>query len=195
MFAAGQGPLRALSTAQLGGGSCWQSHALALQLRAAAARCTALVRTVALLPRRGRAAFPGLGPLRALSTASGRSTLQLGALRGPCIANKATILGDVDAALNPAGPRPPDVEVLLTEHLAYTGNPLSRFLHHNLIALGHLSIRYTTSDGKQHVMNILGGETLDSGGRMVNFGAPEEYLYGTSAFDGWCQQGGNNQQY
>ena len=39
-------------------------------------------------------------------------------------------------------------------------------------------------------MNILGGPALDRGARMVNFGRPEEYLYGTDAFDGWCQQGG-----
>jgi hypothetical protein len=125
---------------------------------------------------------------RALSSAA-RPT-QLGALGGPCISNKHTILHDVDRALSPSSPRPPDVEVLHTAHLAYTGSRLSRFLHHRLIPLGHVLVRYTTSDGQQYVMNILGGDALERGGRMVNFGSPAEYLFGTEAFNGWCQQGG-----
>jgi hypothetical protein len=143
--------------------------------------------------------FARLGPRGlggSLSRAGHRRVLastappQLGALNGPCIRNKKTILHDVDRALHPDAPRPPDVEVLVTEHLAYTGNPVSRFLHHHLIALGHVLVRYTTSDGEQHVMNILGGDALKRGGRMVNFAKPEEYLYGTEGYDGWNQQAG-----
>lgn len=148
----------------------------------------------AMLVWPARAAMSSRLLRRALSSAPrsppARPPLRLGALGGPCIANKASVLHEVDRALNPDDPRPPDVEVLLADHLAYTGNPLSRALHHNLIALGHLLVRYTTSDGKQWVMNILGGDALDRGGRMVNFGRPEDYLYGTAAYDGWCQQGG-----
>jgi len=116
---------------------------------------------------------------------------RLGESGGPCIANKATILSEVDRALFPMDPRPPDVEVLLTNHLAYVGNPFSRQLHRRLIALGHVLVRYTTSDGRQWVMNILGGKELDRpGNKMINFARPEEYLYGTAGFGGWSQQGG-----
>lgn len=114
-----------------------------------------------------------------------------GAAGGPCIQNKSTILQDVDRAICPSDPRPPDIEVLLTNHLAYVGNPLSKAVHRHLIALGHVLVRYTTSDGEQRVMNILGGHALDEPGeQMVNFAPPSEYLYGTAGFGRWSQQGG-----
>jgi hypothetical protein len=107
---------------------------------------------------------------------------------GPCVFNKASILADVDAALGVH--RPPDVEVLLTDHMSDVSSPLSRALHAGVMRFGHVAVRYTTSDGVQRVMNILGDLDAASDARMVNFVPPPEYLYGTRGFDTFAQQGG-----
>ena len=101
----------------------------------------------------------------------------LGARGGKAIDNKAEVLRQVDVALGVS--RPPDLEILLADHLTCTDSPKSIALHTALFRFGHAAVRYTTSDGQQRVMNILG--SLDKpGSRMVNFVPPEEYLYGTA---------------
>lgn len=35
-------------------------------------------------------------------------------------------------------------QVLLTDHLCYVGNPISRFMHLNFLNYGHIAVRYTT---------------------------------------------------
>lgn len=107
---------------------------------------------------------------------------------GPCVSNKASILAEVDTALGRA--RPPDVEVLLTDHVSDVSSPLSRALHAGVLRFGHVAVRYTTSDGVQRVMNILGDLDAASDARMVNFVPPAEYLYGTRGYDTFAQQGG-----
>jgi hypothetical protein len=88
---------------------------------------------------------------------------------GPCISNKASILAEVDAAL---GGRPPDVEVLLTDHISDVSSQLSRALHTGVLRFGHVAVRYTTSDGVQRVMNILGDLEAASDARMVRRARP-----------------------
>lgn len=112
-----------------------------------------------------------------------------GAEGGTPIINKDSILGEVDAALGTH--RPPDLEVLLTDHVCNVGNPVSRWLHLSLLRFGHIAVRYTTKDGTSRVMNILGGEALGlPGARMVNFVNPAEYMYGVHGFETFSQQGG-----
>ena len=103
------------------------------------------------------------------------------------ISNKDTILNEIDQALGVK--KPPDVEVLLTDHLAYVANPLSRFLHLNVMRFGHIAIRYTTSDGQQRVMNIL-GDFDEPDAQMINFVKPQDYIYGTQGWETYAQQGG-----
>ena len=52
---------------------------------------------------------------------------------------------------------------------------------------GHIAIRYTTSDGKQHVMNIMGNFT-DPDSTLINFFEPSDYFFGTDPKV--AQQGG-----
>ena len=52
---------------------------------------------------------------------------------------------------------------------------------------GHIAIRYTTSDGTQRVMNILGNLT-DPNATLINFMDPSDYFYGTNPQ--LAQQGG-----
>mmetsp|Transcript_1189 Transcript_1189/g.5030 ORF Transcript_1189/g.5030 Transcript_1189/m.5030 type:complete len:260 (+) Transcript_1189:59-838(+) len=120
-----------------------------------------------------------------------------GALNGSPVSNKESILAEVDLAiarLSNAGAtsgRPPDVEVLFTEHKAYRGNLLGWIAHHLLFRFGHGLIRYTLPDGRQFCMNILGGEGLHlPGGQLVNLSNPQDYLYGTYHYDTGNQQGG-----
>ena len=109
-----------------------------------------------------------------------------GARDGTPIANKNTVLSEVDRALGKD--RSPDLEVILTDHVSYLPN---RWLHSRLLRWGHVAVRYTTSDGTQRVMNILGGDAMHlEGARMVNFVPPADYIYGTRDFDTACQQGG-----
>jgi hypothetical protein len=110
-----------------------------------------------------------------------------GARDGQSITNKATVLREVDEALGLD--RPPDLEVLLTDHLTCTDSRVTIALHTLFLRFGHVAVRYTTSDGVQRVMNILGSLDVE-GSRMVNFVPPEEYLYGTRGWDSYAQQGG-----
>jgi hypothetical protein len=71
---------------------------------------------------------------------------------GPTISNKDTVFDDIDRALGVS--KGPDIEVILTEHMVDCNSRISEFLHLNLLRFGHIAIRYQTSDGKQHVMNI-----------------------------------------
>lgn len=104
---------------------------------------------------------------------------------GTPIDNKSTILSLVDDALGVE--RPPDLEILLTDHLTCTASPLSELLHACFLRFGHVAVRYTTSDGTGRVMNILGGV---EGADLVHFVDPADYLYGTKGWDTYAQQGG-----
>lgn len=106
---------------------------------------------------------------------------------GPCITNKDTILRDIDIALGRDSP--PNLEVILTEHIAHVSSPLTRFLHRTLLRFGHVAVRYTTSDGQQRVFNIM-GDFDEPDASMVNFVPPKEYMFGTAGFDTFSQQGG-----
>lgn len=112
---------------------------------------------------------------------------RFGGPNGPSISNKGTIFDEIDEALGVDSP--PDIEVILTDHIAYVGNPLSAFLHKTVLRFGHVAIRYTTSDGVQRVMNIL-GDFDDPESSMVNFVEPSDYYFGTKGFESFAQQGG-----
>jgi len=129
--------------------------------------------------------------------AAGLLPEDFGALGGTPIRNKDTVLQEIDLAVaritdpEAARGRPPDVEVLFTEHKAYRGDMLGLLAHHMLFRWGHGLIRYTLPDGRQYCMNILGGEGLHlPGGQLVNLSDPKEYLYGTNHFTTGNQQGG-----
>jgi uncharacterized FlaG/YvyC family protein len=96
---------------------------------------------------------------------------------GRTISNKDIVFDEIDKALGVS--KPPDIEVILTDHLTYMKNPITKFLHLNVMRFGHLAIRYTTSDSQQHVMNIQ-GNFEDEKATMVNFFKPSEYFYGTN---------------
>ena len=118
---------------------------------------------------------------------------------GSTITNKDTILDDIDRALGVQ--KPPDIEVLLTDHICNVANKSSTFVHLHLIRFGHVGIRYRTSDGMDRVMNINGDFQPRQQQRhrrdnddprqlptMVNFVPPQEFIFGT---DGeLAQQGG-----
>lgn len=65
-----------------------------------------------------------------------------GAPGGTGISNKDSILRDVDAVLSKG--RPPDLEVLLADHLCYTGNAFCKATHVTFLRYGHVAVRYTT---------------------------------------------------
>jgi hypothetical protein len=109
-----------------------------------------------------------------LRIAARYASSDFGRRNGGAIANKASILSDVDDALT--GGRPPDLEVLLADHLTAVDSPAAEWAHTLFLRYGHVSVRYTTSDGRQRVMNILGGV---EGADMVNMVEPSDYLYGT----------------
>ena len=96
-------------------------------------------------------------PRRLLSTGVPCS---FGARDGTSITNKHTVLDQVDAALGLD--RPADIELLLADHLSCVDSTLQRALHGTILRYGHVAVKYTTSDGTQRVMNILG--TLDAPG-------------------------------
>ena len=87
---------------------------------------------------------------------------------GKTISNKDEVFDDIDKALGVS--KPPDIEVILTDHMANLNSTVSKFLHLNVMRFGHIAIRYRTSDGKQHVMNIMGDFT-DPDSTLINFGA------------------------
>ena len=120
-----------------------------------------------------------------LRIASRYASSDFGKRNGGAIANKASILSDVDDALT--GGRPPDLEVLLADHLTAIDSPAAEWAHTLFLRYGHVSVRYTTSDGRQRVMNILGGV---EGADMVNMVEPSDYLYGTHGWETYAQQGG-----
>ena len=124
-----------------------------------------------------------LPALRRACTASrlriaSRYASDFGRRDGGAIANKASILSDVDDALT--GGRPPDLEVLLADHLTAVDSPAAEWAHTLFLRYGHVSVRYTTSDGRQRVMKILGGV---EGADMVNMVEPSDYLYGTHGWE------------
>ncbi len=114
-----------------------------------------------------------------------RYASDFGRRNGGAIANKASILSDVDDTLTDG--RPPDLEVLLADHLTAIDSPAAEWAHTLFLRYGHVSVRYTTSDGRQRVMNILGGV---EGADMVNMVEPSDYLYGTFGWETYAQQGG-----
>jgi len=71
-----------------------------------------------------------------------------GAPDGPEISNKETVLRDVDKAVSHG--RPPDIEVLLADHLCYTGNSFMKAAHLTLLRYGHVAVRYTTKVNFYH---------------------------------------------
>mmetsp|Transcript_17405 Transcript_17405/g.33031 ORF Transcript_17405/g.33031 Transcript_17405/m.33031 type:complete len:499 (+) Transcript_17405:70-1566(+) len=104
---------------------------------------------------------------------------------GKSISNKHEVFDKVDRALGVD--KPPDIEVILTDHMTNLNNSVSKFLHLNVMRFGHIAIRYTTSDGKQQVMNIMGNFT-DPDSTLINFFEPSEYFFGTDPKI--AQQGG-----
>jgi hypothetical protein len=105
-----------------------------------------------------------------------------GARNGPEIANKSTILHEVDQALGLS--KPPAVEYIFVRPLSMV--EFGRNSGTGTNPYGHALARYTMPDGTQKVMNIVGAP----GRKMVNFLKPEEYLYGTDEFDQGEEQGG-----
>lgn len=106
---------------------------------------------------------------------------------GPTISNKDQVFDQIDQALQVR--KPPDIEVILVDHLTCTQNAVTRFLHLHLFRFGHICIRYRTSDGQTHLMNVLGNFT-EPDATMVNFveGGATDYLYSTNPHR--AQQGG-----
>ncbi|KAL3914390.1 MAG: hypothetical protein SGARI_000149 [Bacillariaceae sp.] len=96
---------------------------------------------------------------------------------GPALANKDGILQDVNKALGVS--KPPDIEILLADHICSKHSKLSTWIHLHLIRFGHVAIKYRTSDGKEQVMNINGDFSSDPDAKMVYFIDPATYLFGT----------------
>ena len=92
------------------------------------------------------------------------------------VANIDSVLTEIDSALGASSP--PSVEYLyVVPHVALSITKLwilGRGVYSSSNPYGHAAIRYTTSDGEQHVMNIVG----KPGSRMVNFMRPIDYLFG-----------------
>lgn len=102
------------------------------------------------------------------------------------IANKATILNEIDHALGVA--KPPALEYIYVQPaVAFR---FSRNSASSQNPYGHAAIRYSfrSEDGKgyeQYVMNVVGLATHP----LINFLSPEDYLYGDPATPG-SEQGG-----
>ena len=123
---------------------------------------------------------------QSLKDAEKKHPLLLGSFpHGPTIKNKDSVFDDIDKALGVS--KPPDIEVILTDHLVDENSSLAKLLHLNVLRFGHIAIRYTTSDGEQYVMNIMGDFTKPDS-TLINFFKPSEYFYGTDPMI--AQQGG-----
>lgn len=102
------------------------------------------------------------------------------------IANKATILSEIDHALGVS--KPPALEYIYVQPaVAFR---FSRNSASSQNPYGHAAIRYSfrSEDGKgyeQYVMNVVGLATHP----LINFLSPEDYLYGDPATPG-SEQGG-----
>ena len=96
------------------------------------------------------------------------------------VTNKDTVFAEIDRKLGVD--KPPSVEYLyVVPHIGMSLTQLSRLLGKGAYSssnpYGHAAVRYTTSDGHQWVMNIVGKPNR----RMVNFLDPEDYLFGDPA--------------
>lgn len=105
-----------------------------------------------------------------------------GAVGGTHISNKDTILDDINIALGK--PKNPSVEYLFVTPFVHIKLPFGYGISYN--TYGHATIRYTTPDGMDVVMNIQGKE---KGKIMVRFYDAKEYLYGTDSTKIGSQKG------
>lgn len=110
------------------------------------------------------------------------TTSDFGAKNGTELANKDSVLGDVDAALGRKSP--PALEYIFVKPLATL--KLNKGSGTGTNPYGHAVVRYTMPDGTQKTMNIVGKK----GRSMVNFLNPEDYFYGTGVFESGSEQGG-----
>eukprot|EP01084_Bolivina_argentea_P198754 340240_1 len=89
--------------------------------------------------------------------------------------NVNTLLNDIDKNL---GVRtPPSMEYLYVVPAvawSWSGLWFLRKVYSSCNPYGHAAVRYTTSDGSQYLLNIVG----KPGSRMVNFLHPTDYLFG-----------------
>lgn len=125
-------------------------------------------------------AFFGARP--ASAAAPSPAPEDFGARNGGEIANKASVLSELDKALGRS--KPPALEYIFVSPLAVWKLPTDSGSGTN--PYGHAVVRYTLPGGEQKVMNIVG----KPGREMVNFLRPEDYLYGTGVFDTGSEQGG-----
>ena len=92
------------------------------------------------------------------------------------VANINSVFNEIDDSLGVS--QPPSIEYLyVVPHVALSLSKLwilGRGVYSSSNPYGHSALRYTTSDGKQYVMNIVG----KPGCRMVNFLSPTDYLFG-----------------
>jgi hypothetical protein len=100
---------------------------------------------------------------------------------GTEVANKDTILSELDAACGVDGP--PAVEFFFVQPWASFRVPFTNFgIAYN--SYGHAALRYTMPDGEQKVVNI-----ANSREGMVFWSTPSAYLFATN-WDMGCQQKG-----
>lgn len=128
----------------------------------------------------GRLQAPKAAPARVLDRLFTAS--DFGAKDGTELANKDSVLGDVDAALGRKGP--PALEYIFVKPLATL--KLNKGSGTGTNPYGHAVVRYTLPDGTRKAMNIVGKK----GRQMVNFLSPEDYFYGTGVFETGSEQGG-----
>ena len=106
------------------------------------------------------------------------------------VANVHSILSEIDSSLGVQSP--PSMEYLYV--VPCVSFSLSKLwligsgIYSSSNPYGHSALRYTTSDGQQYVMNIVG----KPGKRMVNFLDPTDYLFGDPSItcDMGSEQGG-----
>ena len=92
---------------------------------------------------------------------------------GTSIANKNTILDEIDKSLSSDKPC---IEYILVKPWSNLHLPFGYGLHH-LNTYGHSALRYVDPDGNDIVVNIEGEEEATE---MVNFYPSKEYLYGVT---------------